>query len=278
MTYTPGPAWSRANKPKLFRNTDDGRQTAENMREAHLLATRRMTAPGDKAQAARSGLYHVQALMDDGGIADFDHRAPADLFLEDVCANFARGTLVATEQGPVAVEDLVPGDRLKTRDGNVSAIRWIGSCTLDGSALVPEDYPLRIKADALGELRPVQDLIVGPRFRILTSHPGCAALFDSAEALAPVAELFDGDTILRLRPPEDFEFFNLMCDEHQIIEANGLDTETYHPGDYGVTVMSLEVQSHLRRLFPHLEGDLHRFGRTIRPVLKGFEAEALHYG
>ncbi|MBZ0127501.1 MAG: Hint domain-containing protein [Rhodobacteraceae bacterium] len=278
MTYTPGSAWSRANKAKPFRNADDGRDTAENMREAHLLATRRMAAAVDKVPAARNGRYHVAALLDNSEITDFDHRAPAELFLEDICANFARGTLIATEQGPVAVEDLMPGDRVKTRDGNGAAIRWIGSCMLDGNALVAEDYPLRIKADALGELRPVQDLIVGPRFRILTSHPGCAALFDSAEALAPVADLFDGDTIVRLRPPEDFEFFNLMCDGHQIIEANGLDTETYHPGDYGVTVMSLEVQSHLRRLFPHLDGDLHRFGRTIRPVLKGFEAEALRYG
>lgn len=275
MTYTPGSAFGRANKAKPFRNADDGRTTAENMREAHLLATRRLA---DKAPSQPMGRYRVSALLDDGSLADFEHRAPGELYLEDICANFARGTLIATDQGQIAVEDLMPGDRLKTRDGGFAPLRWIGACTLDGNAIAPADYPLRIKADALGELRPMQDLIVGPRFRILTSHPGCAALFDSAEALAPVADLFDGDTILRLRPPEDFEFFNLMCDSHQIIEANGLDTETYHPGDYGVTVMSLEVQSHLRRLFQHLNGDLHRFGRTIRPVLKGFETEALRYG
>ena len=163
---------------------------------------------------------------------------------------------------------------------NDRSVRWIGSCAFGGPHTTTEatGYPIRIKADALGDLRPVQDLIVSPRFRVLSNHPSCAALFGSSETLAPAVDLMDGDTVLEVRPPEDLMFYNLMFDSHQIIQANGLDTESYHPGNFGVSVMTLEMQHHLRQIFPHLDGDLARFGRTIRPILKGFEAEVLRVG
>ena len=290
MTYTPGltpepgkrrrlsanPAHARTKTPaKPVPKTVPGAAPAE-LKESHL---RRLRAESGAGRAAPSPLhrYSVAVLGDDGSVAEFDHLAPRELFLEDICACFGRGTLIATESGQMAIEDLQPGDRIRTRDDGLQTLRWISRCTLpppEGEEPA-EEVAIRIKADALGELRPLQDLVVSARFRLLTNHPSCAALFGSPETLAPAVDLLDGESILPMRPAPEMEFFNLMFDSHQIIEANGLETESYHPGNFGVAVMSLEMQSHLRRLFPHLKGDLNGFGRTARPILKGFEAEAL---
>ncbi len=225
--------------------------------------------------------FHVAALMPDGQISEFEHMAERDLFLEDICANFARGTLIATPSGETAIEDLRPGDTIRTRDNGDQVLRWIGSCTFPPLARERPEQPrraIRIKADALGEMRPMQDLLVSSRFRLLSNHPSCAALFGSSETLAPALDILDEEAIFGLSPAPDLEFFNVMLDSHQIIRANGLETESYHPGTFGVSVMSFEMRSHLRRLFAHLDGDLDSFGATARPILKGFEAEVLRVG
>jgi hypothetical protein len=280
MTYTTGDAFGRRNiLGKMPQRTPQVNPGAA-LKQSHLNRNAPAMRPEREAPAAPRRRYGIEVLMDDGSIQSQEHFAPADFYLEDICACFGRGTLIGTTQGQVAVEDLRPGDRLKTRDNGDMTLRWIGSCAFGGPHTTTEatGYPIRIKADALGDLRPVQDLIVSPRFRVLSNHPSCAALFGSSETLAPAVDLMDGDTVLEVRPPEDLMFYNLMFDSHQIIQANGLDTESYHPGNFGVSVMTLEMQHHLRQIFPHLDGDLARFGRTIRPILKGFEAEVLRVG
>jgi Hint domain-containing protein len=286
MTYTPGLTPEPGRRPR--RLTADpahasAKQRIVTLKDSHLNHLRAPTpAPGPApepipAETPQTHRFSFAVLSDDGSAHRFEHEAPRELYLEDICACFGRGTLIATEGGQSAVEDLQPGDRIKTRDGGMQTLRWISTCTLPHpeSGQAGEDIAIRIKADALGELRPMQDLVVSARFRLLTNHPSCAALFGSPETLAPAVDLLDGESILSVRPARDLEFFNLLFDEHQIIEANGLETESYHPGNFGVAVMSLEMQSHLRRIFPHLSGDLNQFGRTARPILKGFEAEAL---
>ncbi len=284
MTYTTGSSWTSGNRAEKPAQDLRGRDSGLDAKENHLRnLSRRAPQPVsrlDKERVEPKALsrYTISVLLDDGSVNSFDHKAPSDLYLEDVCACFARGSLIATARGQIAIEDLQPGDLVATRDNGMQALRWISSCTMPVNDSAEDNHPIRIKADALGELRPLQDLVVSPRFRLLSNHPSCAALFGSPETLAPAVDLLDNDTILRVRPAEDLYFYNLMFDQHQIIQANGLETESYHPGNFGVAVMTLEQQSHLRQIFPHLNGDLSGFGRTARPILKGFEAEVLRVG
>ena len=279
MTYSTDPTFPSGPRPNRIPSHDPRERPVVNLKDSHL---RNLNRDGRsepvREQVLRS--YDISILLDDGSVQYITHKAPSELYLEDICACFARGTLISTESGQTAIEDLQPGDKVKTRDNGFQSLRWVSACSLvaRGEDLPEDSWPLRIKADALGELRPIQDLLVSPRFRLLTNHPSCAALFGSAETLAPSIDLLDGDTVLRTRPSADLIFYNLMFDAHQIIEANGLETESYHPGNFGVAVMSLEMQSHLRRIFPHMNGDLGKFGRTARPILKGFEAEVLRVG
>jgi len=285
MTYTTGNVFGRGNSAGIPSSKGDAPQDkSASLKAAHLRRLNNPMAPVNlRPDSVTQGIkrrYEISVLLDDGRIVEQEHVAPAEFFLEDICACFGRGTLIATPMGQTSIEDLTPGDKVKTRDNGEMTLRWKSACQFGGPNMQGEadSLPIRIKADALGDLRPAQDLIVSPRFRVLSNHPSCQALFGSPEALAPAIDLLDGDTILQVRPPEALTFYNLMFDSHQIIQANGLDTESYHPGNFGVSVMTLEMQHHLRLMFPHLDGDLGRFGRTVRPILKGFEAEVLRVG
>ena len=56
--------------------------------------------------------YEVSSLLPNGGIAETRHIAPALPIFEDAFCAFTRGSLVETTQGPIAVEDLLPGDNI----------------------------------------------------------------------------------------------------------------------------------------------------------------------
>jgi len=50
--------------------------------------------------------------------------------IENACASMARGALVQTEDGPVAVEDLIPGTRVITSEYGPMPLQWVGSYEL----------------------------------------------------------------------------------------------------------------------------------------------------
>jgi len=284
MTYTTDDALGRK---ALFGAPPDctvRRDKADDLKQTHLRRLNSPPAPArsqhDPRLAAAKHSYDISVLKSDGSTGTGTHLAPAKFYLEDICACFGRGTLIATTTGQTAIEDLRPGDHVKTKDNGAIRLRWIASCDFGGPDTTSDatGFAIRIKAGALGDHRPVQDLVVSPRFRVLTNHTASAVLFGSAETLAPARDLTDDQTIMQIRPPADMRFYNLMFDSHQIIQANGLETESYHPGNYGFTAMSLEMLHHLRQIFPHLDGNLSGFGQTVRPILKRLEADASRFG
>lgn len=286
MAYTTGSHWEPKSNRDGQRNSGQNPALPDRIMSRHLRGLRSINpqngtaTPVRESETAQRQDFSIACQNTDGSIQRFDHSCRGDIGLRDVCGSFARGTLIKTETGAVSIEDLQPGDRIFTKDNGPQALRWIGSCTLAirGERVDEDQLPIRIKADALGFLRPEQDLLVASGFRLLVNHPSCATLFGSPETLAPALNFLDGDDILRVHTSTDMVFYNLMFDQHQILQANGLDCESYHPGNFGMSVMSLELQSHFLAIFPHLNGDLSGFGSTARPILKGFEAEVLKVG
>jgi hypothetical protein len=69
------------------------------------------------------------------------------------------GTNIETTRGIVKVEDLIPGDQVKTLNG-YSAVRWIGVQTLSPLFTGKASWPVKISKAALGENSPSQDLYV----------------------------------------------------------------------------------------------------------------------
>lgn len=136
---------------------------------------------------------------------------------------YCPGTLIRTEHGDVAVEQLQIGDRLVTVSGEVKPIRWLGTRSYAGRFVRanPELYPVRfttgaLGADAAGHPLPARDLLVSPKH---------AMLIDGV--LVPAEALVNGTTILRDRSPGDVTYIHVELPDHDAIWAENAASETF---------------------------------------------------
>ena len=142
----------------------------------------------------------------------------AEILLEHVPPCFARGTGLLTPSGYRAVETLRPGDPLVTASGDVRAVRWVGSRTLDIAAhRRPEAVqPVRICGGALSPGVPARPLRLSPDHALLLHGE-----------LVPAKLLVNGITILRERGCMAVTYFHVELDRHDILLAENLAVESY---------------------------------------------------
>jgi hypothetical protein len=190
---------------------------------------------------------------------------------------FTRGTLIETDRGQTMVEDLLPGDMVKTKDNGYQAIEWISSRKLSGDDLKrnPHLWPIRFKKGALGNNLPTSDLIVSPQHRMVMSGSRCEMIFGETEVLAPAKGLTNDNNIMTDYELGEVEYFHFMCSRHEIVYANGAESESFHPGDFGISSLDELARQELYEIFPDLRGGSETFGPTARPPLKVFEARLL---
>ena len=180
-------------------------------------------------------------------IEDTRFLIPAHPLFESAFCGFSRGTLVDTQHGPVAIEDLLPGDEVLTASGIAQPITWIGATTLVPTSGCSTDrtVPLyRIMADAFGMSRPLSHMVVGPSARIL-GHFG--------QVLTPMATFEDGETVAPLSPPSPVEMFHICLKEHALIRMGGLSFESYHPGVGALNDVGPAMRDLFIKLFPQID-------------------------
>lgn len=214
--------------------------------------TKRMR-PASRPQVRR---YTTTTLLPNGDICETRHLAPALPLFEDAFCAFARGTLVDTETGPMAIEDLFPGDRVLTVDGDAQPVVWKGSVTI-----VPglkngqrRDMKLtRLMADCFGMSRPMSCVIAGPSARLLNTPDQYRSLAGNARILSPIQAFVDGVNVIETAPPTPVELFHICLPRHAAIRVGGLEFETYHPGTQSTRMISHAMRSLFLNLFPHVD-------------------------
>ncbi|MEP2532324.1 Hint domain-containing protein [Shimia sp.] len=186
---------------------------------------------------------------------------------------FLVGTKIATKRGEVAVEELRPGDMVVVRDGGLAPIRWIGSytATARGSAF-EKSAPIRIPRGAMGRGVPTRDLYVSPNHRVWMRDASFEVLFDDREVLVPAKQLVGWKGIEQVSYVPQPEYFHILFDRHQIIISDGMQTESFHPGELTFDQFENETRDELLRLFPELI-ELAAHGVTARRCLKTHEAQ-----
>ncbi|KMK68034.1 Hint domain-containing protein [Puniceibacterium sp. IMCC21224] len=217
--------------------------------------------------------YEAAALLPDLTISLRQHIAPAIPLFEDACCAFARGTLIQTVRGPIAIEDLLPGDYLKTAKGS-EPVMWIGSTTYvpdtgdDGSSL---SGLTRITSDGFGIGRPQSDLLIGPAARMVVRREKLRTLIGRDSVLVPVSDYADGDRIFNVSPGGAVQLYHLMLARHGVIEVGGMEMETYHPGQGFDATQGANMRALYLSMFPNLNqisdfGELN-LSRTTREVV-----------
>lgn len=242
-----------------LRRTDHAAATTANLPALHgrLAETHRreLRAP------SRTRRIQVSCRLPDGRVHETQHAVPDTPLFLDAAGAFARGTLIRTEAGPVAVEDLLPGDRLPCADGGAETLVWIGS-----TLLAPGTGALsRVTADAFGLGRPSPDVLAGPAARLLHTQPRLSGS-TGTRVLSRASEFVDGASVIEIAPPSPVRLYHIALARHAIVYAGGLEVESFHPGTQAQKALGPNMQALFLSLFAHLE-TFEDFGPLAYPRL-----------
>ncbi len=182
---------------------------------------------------------------------------------------FVAGTLIDTVRGPVAVEALRVGDLVLTRDRGPQPLRWIG---MTQRLAEGEDAPVVLARGALGRHAA---LAVSPQHRILLNSGRAEVMFGADEVLVAAKHLVNGRSIRIYADGAPVTYVHLLFDRHEIVTGNGLESESYHPGDRTLGGFDPQVRAEVLRLMPDLAARDLGYGPAARPALRGYEARAL---
>jgi hypothetical protein len=141
----------------------------------------------------------------------------------DAFTCFCGGTLILTERGEIAVENLAIGDCVVTVAAEVKPIRWIGRRVVrsrGGQYRFADPLvvnPIRIRAGALGEGLPRRDLLLSPEHAILDDG-----------ILVQAGALVNGVSILREESlPDVLTYYHVELADHALLMAEGVAAESF---------------------------------------------------
>ncbi|MEM5475374.1 Hint domain-containing protein [Pacificibacter sp. AS14] len=237
--------------------------------KAQAAWTVRRARPAPRTEIA-TRIFDMMWSAANGDIMDRRVSAPALPVFEDAFSAFARGALIPTDHGPVAIEDLLPGDLVETVSGDFLPIQWIGSMQLDAQGTrkqgaAPECL-YRLMADSFGYGCPAPDLLLGSGARYLHRSNALKSYLGTSEALAPVSSLVDGHAVIEVTPMSSVKTYHICLPQHRLIRVNGVDLETYHPGTAASGQLIGSMRARFMDLFPHLT-ELGDFGAMVHPRL-----------
>lgn len=208
--------------------------------------------------------YEVAALREDDSLYIGQSSAPAIPLFEDAFSAFTHGSLIQTTMGPIAIEDLQPGDMVHTSSGEAAMLTWVGTSTFSPADAGKRTPLIRIMPDALGQSRPERSLTVGPGARILHTPANLRGLADGKQLLTPASKFVDGVNVIEVTPPTPTRLFHICLSRHAVINVNGIEMETYHPGAAAPREVSPALRDRFVSMFPRI-GELSDFGPLAHP-------------
>lgn len=192
---------------------------------------------------------------------------------------FTPGTRIATEQGFRRIEALQPGDRILTKDNGAQDILWTGYRRMSGARLyaMPHLRPIRFKTGALGIDRPDEDLLVSPQHRMLLKGPTAKTLFNTDEVLVKAEDLLNDSSICVDHTLREVTYIHILLERHNIIWANGLETESFHPSNCALDTIEANQRTTLLSLVPGIDANPARYGDYARRNLSSSEVAILRH-
>lgn len=213
--------------------------------------------------------YEVVHLLANGDIDDFSRIAPAVSAFEDSFASLARGALLKTQRGTVAIEDILPGDEVRTVENGFQKVHWRGAMSVVPQARGQDPRMgklIRVSADALGVGRPMHDLMLGPSARLYHRSPTLERVTGHKAAFVPASDFIDGINIIEVQPQTPVQVFQLGFTNHERIVANGVEVDSQNPGARHELNLRGDMLDLYLSLFPHVSR-VEDFGMLAYPRL-----------
>jgi hypothetical protein len=192
---------------------------------------------------------------------------------------FTPGTYIATPSGPRLIQTLRPGELIQTKDNGPQAVLWSGSRRMSGARLyaMPHLRPVRFRSGAFGIGRPDGDLLVSPQHRMLLKGPAAVALFNTSEVLVRAEDLINDISITVDRTEREVTYIHVLLERHNIVFANGIETESFHPSNTALDTVDVGQREALLRLLPDVADHPQSYGDYARRNLSSSEAAILRH-
>lgn len=192
---------------------------------------------------------------------------------------FTPDTRLATPHGVRQIRDLRPGDQILTRDNGAQEVLWTGHRRMSGARLyaMPHLRPIRFRAGALGIGRPDEDLLVSPQHRMLVKGAAALALFNTPEVLVAAEDLVNDGTVTVDHALREVTYVHVLLGAHNIVWANGLETESFHPSNTALDTVDPAQREMLLGLLPGIAENPHSYGDYVRRNISSSEAAILRH-
>ncbi len=165
---------------------------------------------------------------------------------------------VATADGLRPAESLSVGDEVMTRDHGLQKVRWIARSDLDWSTLRdrPQLRPVVIRKGALGNGLPEADLALAPNHRLLLGKDAPIEGVSTEDRLVSARSLLGSRGVFEV-DALGVTYVHLLFDQHEMIEANGVWTEAFHPGELLRQSGDIARRAEVLEIFPELNAETH---------------------
>lgn len=178
---------------------------------------------------------------------------------------FTSGTAIRTPKGDVLIDELRIGDLVNTMDNGPQRIAWIGRSSFSADAL-----------QANPKLRPVliPKGIMGAERNLLVSRQH--AMLMDRDHLVRATHLVDlaGLSVRVAHGKTNVTYIHLMFDEHEVIFAENVASESFYPGPMALSMMEPAERDEMLLIFPDIAKSLRQYdvasayGPTARGILK----------
>jgi Ca2+-binding RTX toxin-like protein len=189
---------------------------------------------------------------------------------------FVQGTLIATADGDMPVEDLKVGDLVQTLDGGLQSLRWVGQRHLDARELTenPNLRPIRIPKNVVSAGNGVDDLVLSPQHRVLIASKVAQRMFGNTEVLVAAKQLLAIEGVEIADDFKEVTYFHILFDRHEIVYADGVPCESLYLGQEAQKSLSSAGREEIYAIFPEVASPDFQ-AMSCRPVIQGKRARNL---
>ena len=201
--------------------------------------------------------------------------APAtDVLRASPC--FTPGSMIATHRGETPVQHLAVGDRVITRDNGIQTVRWVGKTQMFVQDFQAEPHllPVFIRQGSLGKGLPERDMMVSPNHRILVTSERTSIRFTEREVLVAAKHLTSPG--VHTVQSSGTTYIHFMCDRHEVVLADGVWTESFHPDDQSLKGLGNAQRLEIFEIFPELRTEAGRAAHgSARPTVMAADGAAI---
>lgn len=215
------------------------------------------------------GLLTHSPLVDGTDYVKVGGNSIGDTRYKDFITCFGPRTPIATPDGPVCAEDLLPGQIVWTHSHGPCPLRWVASTVVKGTgAFAPVVF-------APGSIGNERRLVLSQQHRVFIQSARAELLFGQSGVLVAAKHLC-GLPGVSLQACDRIQYTHIMFDQHVIVRSAGVLTESFFLSEHSLSALDQGPQRELRALFPALtHGRPEGFARLAAPSLRAHEARAL---